>query len=75
MDTKKAKGKVFFKIERCKGCGFCVEFCPMKILKMSDSYNEKGYKYPELVDPSKCIGCNLCGMYCPDFVIWGEKNE
>ncbi len=25
-----AKGKVSFNQERCKGCGLCVEACPVK---------------------------------------------
>jgi 2-oxoglutarate ferredoxin oxidoreductase subunit delta len=75
-DTKvKAKGNVFFQEERCKGCGFCIEFCPMKVLEFSKDYNAKGYHFPVAVHLEKCIGCNMCGLYCPDFAIWGEKNK
>ncbi len=70
-----AKGKVNFMVERCKGCGFCVEFCPVKVLEFSKDYNIKGYHFPVAAHPEKCIGCNMCGMYCPDFAIWGEKNK
>ena len=69
-----AKGRVCFLWERCKGCGFCIEFCPTKVLGFSKEYNEKGYHFPVAVSPDKCIGCNMCGLYCPDFAIWGEKN-
>jgi len=78
-DTKgakvKAKGKVFFQEARCKGCGFCIEFCPVKVLEFSKDYNAKGYHFPVAAHPEKCIGCNMCGLYCPDFAIWGEKNN
>ena len=40
---KRAKGRVFINRELCKGCGFCVEFCPFGVLEMSDGFNEKGY--------------------------------
>ena len=70
----KAKGRVLFRVERCKGCGFCIEFCPCKVLEFSKDYNAKGYHYPLAAHPEKCIGCNLCGFYCPDFAVWGEKN-
>ncbi|MEI6093734.1 MAG: 4Fe-4S binding protein, partial [bacterium] len=40
--SPKAKGKVCFQTERCKGCGFCVEFCPVKVLEFSKDYNKKG---------------------------------
>lgn len=71
----KAKGTVNFQIERCKGCGFCIEFCPMKVLEFSKEYNVKGYKFPVAKQADKCIGCNLCGLYCPDFAVWGVRNK
>ena len=70
---KRAKGKVFINRELCKGCGFCVEFCPFGVLEMSDGFNEKGYHPPEVINPDACTGCGLCGMYCPDFAIHGRK--
>jgi 2-oxoglutarate ferredoxin oxidoreductase subunit delta len=68
------KGRVAVVVERCKGCGFCVEFCPTKVLALSPAYNSKGYHPPEVVDAEKCSGCDLCGMYCPDFAIYGWKE-
>lgn len=68
-----AKGKVKILAERCKGCAFCVEFCPTKVLALSPEYNAKGYHPPQVVDIEKCSGCDLCGMYCPDFAIHGWK--
>ncbi|SRR5581483_966517 len=69
-----AKGTVSIIVERCKSCGFCVEFCPTKVLALSSAFNSKGYHPPHVVAPEKCSGCDLCGMYCPDFAIWGHKN-
>jgi 2-oxoglutarate ferredoxin oxidoreductase subunit delta len=68
-----AKGFVAITVERCKGCGFCVEFCPTKVLSLSSAYNSKGYHPPNVVDAEKCSGCDLCGMYCPDFAIFGGR--
>jgi len=68
------KGQVAIVAERCKGCGFCVEFCPTKVLALSPAYNAKGYHPPEVVAAEKCSGCDLCGMYCPDFAIYGWKG-
>jgi 2-oxoglutarate ferredoxin oxidoreductase subunit delta len=68
-----AKGTVAIKNERCKGCAFCVEFCPPKVLALSPVYNAKGYHPPHLIEPDKCTGCDLCGMYCPDFAIHGFR--
>jgi len=74
----KARGRVAILPERCKGCGYCVEFCPLAVLGMADGFNAKGYHYPEVVASEECSGCELCGMYCPDFAITSQrvaKNE
>ena len=68
-----AKGRVSIVVERCKACGFCVEFCPTKVLALSSAFNSKGYHPPHVVAPEKCSGCDLCGMYCPDFAIFATK--
>jgi 2-oxoglutarate ferredoxin oxidoreductase subunit delta len=68
-----AKGVVSIVVERCKACGFCVEFCPTKVLELSSAFNAKGYHPPVAVNPDKCSGCDLCGMYCPDFAIHGHR--
>ena len=59
--------------ERCKGCGFCIEFCPPKVLAFSDKYNTHGYHPPHLTNEAGCTGCDLCGLYCPDFAIFGVR--
>jgi 2-oxoglutarate ferredoxin oxidoreductase subunit delta len=70
-----AKGRVSIIVERCKSCGFCVEFCPTKVLALSSAFNSKGYHPPHVVAAEKCSGCDLCGMYCPDFAIYATKTE
>lgn len=56
--------------DRCKGCGFCVEFCPQHVLAMSRRTNAKGYHPPEIVDGTHCVNCGLCTLLCPDFAIY-----
>jgi 2-oxoglutarate ferredoxin oxidoreductase subunit delta len=68
---KKGLGSVVVNAERCKGCAFCVEFCPARCLEISEQYNAKGYHPPVLAAPEKCTGCNMCGLFCPDFAIYG----
>lgn len=69
------KGRVSIVVERCKSCGFCIEFCPTHVLAFSSAFNAKGYHVPHVVHPEKCSGCDLCGMYCPDFAIYGTKGN
>src|ERR1700684_1792409 len=70
-----AKGSVQIVVERCRACGFCVEFCPTHVLALSSAFNAKGYDTPYMAHPDKCSGCDLCGMYCPDFAIFGFKEQ
>ncbi|MGD8596043.1 MAG: 4Fe-4S binding protein [Anaerolineae bacterium] len=64
------RGTVRIIEERCKGCGFCVEFCPQHVIVMSQRTNSKGYHPPEIVDDSQCVNCGLCALLCPDFAIY-----
>jgi len=73
VSVKRARGKVHILDDRCKGCAFCVEFCPVKALALSLEFNKKGYHPPQAVKPDACTNCNLCSMYCPEFAIWSTK--
>ncbi len=64
------KGKVYIIDERCKGCRFCIEFCPKKVLEESDKFNSKGYHPPEVVNPDECVNCELCELICPEFAMF-----
>jgi 2-oxoglutarate ferredoxin oxidoreductase subunit delta len=55
--------------EFCKGCGFCVEFCPRNVYELSDELNSKGYQVPIVARPDDCSDCGLCELYCPEFAI------
>jgi 2-oxoglutarate ferredoxin oxidoreductase subunit delta len=71
--SKRGRGTVFVQGQICKGCSYCVDFCPSQCLGFSAGFNAKGYHYPELVRPEDCSGCDLCGLYCPDFAIFGVR--
>ncbi len=55
--------------ERCKGCKFCVQICPKKVLEVDGRLNKKGMQYVTIKNPDKCTKCGLCAMVCPDCVI------
>jgi len=62
--------KIVILEELCKGCRICVEFCPVKVLKISGRMTKKGIYPPEIVSPEKCTGCRICQYYCPDLAIY-----
>ncbi len=72
---KVPRGKVHILKERCKGCGFCVEFCPQKVLSVSEDFNAKGYHPPQVDDGRDCVSCGLCAMLCPEFAIYVLEEE
>ncbi|MFX1339220.1 MAG: ferredoxin family protein [Promethearchaeota archaeon] len=61
--------------EYCKGCGYCINICPKKILRESNHLNSKGYVIPEILDLDECINCKKCELICPEMAITVEKEE
>ncbi len=73
---KTVRGEIHIIPNRCKGCNFCIEYCPNKVLEISGEFNEKGYHPPFIAHPEKCCYCGLCEVICPDFAIFvTEKKE
>ena len=64
------RGNVTIIEERCKGCDFCIEYCPRNVLKMPTEFNVKGYHFPVFDAPDRCVGCHFCEALCPEFAIY-----
>jgi 2-oxoglutarate ferredoxin oxidoreductase subunit delta len=67
------KGTVLIIDDRCKGCGYCIEFCPRGILAFSTRFNKKGYHPPEALQPGDCVNCHYCEIICPEFAIYSVE--
>lgn len=83
-NLKPKKGEIHINKNRCKGCAFCVEYCPHDVLEMSQEFNIKGYHPPYIKDEDKCMYCQLCETICPEFAMFvtlkdeeeeGEKSK
>jgi 2-oxoglutarate ferredoxin oxidoreductase subunit delta len=53
----------------CKGCGLCVEFCPVNVLALDTN------GHPIVVAPEKCTACHWCDTHCPDLAIIVKRIE
>jgi 2-oxoglutarate ferredoxin oxidoreductase subunit delta len=67
------RGKVTIIEDRCKGCGYCITYCPKGILEFSERYNKKGYHPPQVTRPEDCVNCHYCEIICPDFAVFSEE--
>jgi 2-oxoglutarate ferredoxin oxidoreductase subunit delta len=68
-----SRGIVHIIADRCKGCGYCIEFCPKKILAFSSEFNRKGYHPPMVTQPEECVNCHFCEILCPEFAIFSVE--
>lgn len=68
-------GEIHIVRDRCKGCGFCVEYCPKDVLILSNEFNAKGYHPPDAINANACVHCQLCEMLCPEFAIFVTLKE
>ena len=68
-------GELFIIVDRCKGCNFCVEFCPNDVLVESTEFNKKGYHPPAIRNGLECNNCGICEVICPEFAIYSTIRE
>lgn len=59
----------------CKGCGMCVEKCPVKAVAFSKT--DLGYYSTPTVEINieKCIACGICELVCPDSALRLDKTK
>ncbi len=55
---------------KCKSCYLCIDVCPFKLIKKSETIGKTGQNIVEFKDEnSKCSACKMCAMMCPDIAI------
>jgi len=50
----------FVDLERCAGCGICIDACPEGAIAVENV---------AMIDPQKCTGCGSCVDQCPNEAI------
>jgi 2-oxoglutarate ferredoxin oxidoreductase subunit delta len=73
--SKTKTSRIQLDIERCKGCGLCVLYCPKGSLRMTQELNNQGNPYVEQIDPAACNACGICFRMCPDVAIKISDNK
>ena len=46
--------------EKCVGCGYCADICPVDCLKLDETTKELLVRYPD-----ECWHCGACKTDCP----------
>ncbi|KPV64392.1 MAG: Ferredoxin [Candidatus Bathyarchaeota archaeon BA2] len=49
-------------IEKCTGCGTCVDTCPVEVFEVKD---EKSV----VINNDECLVCRACEVQCPENAI------
>ena len=78
LDTNEIQvthGIVHILEDRCKGCGYCIEFCPRQVLELSSKFNKKGYHPPEVKKSDNCVNCHYCEIICPELAIYSVEDQ
>ncbi len=55
-------------LEKCDGCGKCIESCPLKRIKLINVIT-KDRKIVKKATTENCMGCGNCVPYCPNKAI------
>jgi len=66
---------VVFRADRCKSCGWCIEYCPKGNIRFGEAMNAKGKHPAEMIDEDACTGCGQCALVCPDICISVYRAE
>lgn len=61
----KPRGTIEIRVDECKGCGFCIEVCPQRVLVLAQGFNRMGYHPSEYLGDG-CTGCGICFYACPE---------
>lgn len=63
---------IYIDKDLCKGCGLCIDACPVHVYEIKGETNRKGFAVVSAVEPDKCVKCKICEKICPDLALFIE---
>ena len=57
----------------CKGCGLCIEKCPVNTISWAEELGVFGTPTVEPGHGKPCTACKMCELVCPDCAILIER--
>lgn len=68
--------RIVIEKELCKGCEYCVTYCPKQLIHIGTAFNSMGFKYAVPEDKEgQCTACRICALMCPDAAIEVYQTE
>lgn len=65
--------KVKVDLEKCTGCGTCVDTCPVEVFELQELPEYLGTQKSVPVREEECIMCLACTTQCPEEAITVEE--
>lgn len=56
-ESQKSEPELIYSVERCIGCGLCIEVCQVDAIQIVEN--------KAVIDRKKCIVCDACSQVCP----------
>ncbi|QGP91998.1 4Fe-4S binding domain protein [Neomoorella glycerini] len=75
ITTENGKGIFHLFPALCKGCGLCIEKCPVDTIGWAKQLGAFGTPVVEPGHGKPCIACKKCQLVCPDAAIWIERRD
>ncbi len=65
--------KVEVDLEKCTGCGTCIDTCPVEVFELQELPEYPGTQKSVPVREEECIMCLACTTQCPEEAITVEE--
>jgi ferredoxin len=54
--------KIKINLDKCTGCGTCVDVCPVNVYELKDGKSS-------IINVDECLACRACESQCPENAI------